>query len=635
MIVFTSDSSHLFLVPVPVEPRNIQHSTMSDWYKASLVRPDAASKLAYDETEASSNVIGSTKSTTEAELPFTSRRSSVLCRHAAVATSQPLASAIGYDLLRDGANAAEVAVAVAAALAVTEPCSTGLGGDVFCLYYNAADHKVSCLNGSGRSPASLTLDHVRYAHPQSCSDETSDHGVDTASFRDSALAVTVPGAAAAWEDLLLKHGSGKYTLADLLEPAATLATEGFPVAPITSYHWRAGCSQITKWLSEFEDTNDMINPLINFESSNGPVAGEIAYNHDMARVLRELGKNGAQEGFYRGETGQAIVDILRKHGGCLALEDLHRHKSEWVIPISTIYRGCRLWQAPPNGQGIAGLIALAGLQHLDDSKGSSSIDSSSIGGTDSYHSMIEMMRLGFSDARAFVCDPEHNVRSVPELLDPLRIGGRVDKLFQQHSASIHGCPDASSCTVSFQVVDSYGNAISMVNSNFQGFGTGLVPKKCGFTLQNRGHGFNFQVDHPNCIGPSKRPCHTILPALLTHSDTGELYATLSNMGGNMQPQGHMQLTVGLLAGGLDPQAAIDFPRFCILDGTHGGIVYMEDGIDETVLRQLKERGHRMEPNIRGYERSIFGRAQIIKRDMNTGVLWAGSDGRADGCAMGF
>ena len=184
-------------------------------------------------------------------------------------------------------------------------------------------------------------------------------------------------------------------------------------------------------------------------------------------------------------------------------------------------------------------------------------------------------------------------------------------------------------------MDSYGNAISMVNSNFQGFGTGLVPDKCGFTLQNRGYGFNFQMEHPNCIGPRKRPCHTILPAILTHSDTGKLYATLSNMGGNMQPQGHMQLTVGMLAGGLDPQEAIDFPRFCILDGTQGGIVYMEDGIDEAVLSELKERGHKMEPSIRGYERCIFGRAQIIKRDPSTGVLWAGSDGRADGCAMGF
>ena len=272
---------------------------------------------------------------------------------------------------------------------------------------------------------------------------------------------------------------------------------------------------------------------------------------------------------------------------------------------------------------------------MDDSNGIPYIDANSISGTDAYHSMIEMMRLGFADARAFVCDPDHSIRTIQQLLDPVRIGGRVDKLFQQHAATIHGCPDASSCTVSFQVVDSYGNAISMVNSNFQGFGTGLVPDKCGFTLQNRGHGFNFQLDHPNCIGPNKRPCHTILPALLTHSETGKLYATLSNMGGNMQPQGHMQLTVSMLAGGLDPQAAIDLPRFCILDGTQGGKVYMEDGIDETVLSELKERGHIMESNIRGFERSIFGRAQIIKRDMCTGVLWAGSDGRADGCAMGF
>ena len=630
---------------------------MSDWYKASLIRPPTGTSTIEDvesaKTSRCSTVIdtASSASSSSPSLSFSSRRSAVLCRHAAVATSQPLASAIGYDLLRSGANAADVAVAVAAALAVTEPCSTGLGGDVFCLYYRAEDQSVSCLNGSGKSPAALTLDLVRQAHPQTSVDvaeasAASDYGVDTTSFRDSALAVTVPGAAAAWEELWRKHGSGRYTLSELLEPAATLAVDGFPVAPITSYHWRAGRSQITKWFLDFDstDTTDTTtpttsqhhNPLTNFESPDGPLAGEIAYNPDMARVLRQLGTKGAAEGFYRGSTGQAIVDVVQKHGGCLSMDDFsHYHQSDWVTPIFTTYRGYRLWQAPPNGQGVAGLIALAGIQYLEDHQRIPTINSKNIGGTDAYHSMIEMMRLGFADARAFVCDPDHSDVCLAQLLDPLRIGDRVDKLFQPHTAAIHGCPDASSCTVSFQVVDSYGNAVSMVNSNFQGFGTGLVPDKCGFSLQNRGHGFNFDADHPNCIGPSKRPCHTILPALLTHSETGDLYATLSNMGGNMQPQGHMQLTVGMLAGGLDPQAAIDFPRFCILDGTQGGIVYMEDSVDEVVTNELRERGHRMESNVRGYERSIFGRAQIIKRDPSTGVLWAGSDGRADGCAMGF
>lgn len=251
------------------------------------------------------------------------------------------------------------------------------------------------------------------------------------------------------------------------------------------------------------------------------------------------------------------------------------------------------------------------------------------------HAMIEMMRLGFADARAFVTDPEFMTTSYHDLLDTGRIGRRAEKLFDPTQATIDGAPDASSCTVSFQVVDSEGNAISFVNSNYMGFGTGMVPKGCGFTLQNRGFGFTLEAAHPNCIGPSKRPFHTIIPAVLTHSDTGELYATISNMGGNMQPQGHLQLTVGMLAGNLDPQAVIDAPRFCITDGTQGGTVFLEKGVDEEVLKGLREKGHKMRGKVAGHERSIFGRAQIIKRDRQTGVLWAGSDGRADGCAIGY
>jgi gamma-glutamyltranspeptidase / glutathione hydrolase len=528
-------------------------------------------------------------------------------------------------------------------LAVTEPCSTGLGRDAFCLLYTANDQKISCLNGSGRSPASLTYDHVRITQSRMLNNSSSDQNIDIDMFRDSALAVTVPGAAAAWEDLWSKHGSGKYTFAELLEPAAMLAIDGFPVAPITSFHWRAGSSQIQKWWSQYESDNDndteesipKRNPLTDFKHLDGPQAGEIAYNSDMARVLRELGEFGARDGFYCGTTGSAMVDVIQKYGGCLTLDDLASHQSEWVEPISAEYRNYQVWQAPPNGQGVAGLVALTGLQYLEEKGLIQKIDSGTIGGADAYHSMIEMMRLGFSDARAYVSDSEYGTMPVSQLLDPLRVKKRVDELFRPDIASIQGSPDASSCTVSFQVIDSFGNAISMVNSNFQGFGTGLIPENCGFTLQNRGFGFNFHIGHPNCIGPKKRPCHTILPALLTHSDTGELYATLSNMGGNMQPQGHMQLTVNMLSGDLDPQEAIDFPRFCIVDGTQDGIAYMEDGIDETVIAELQRRGHKLTSNVQGYERSIFGRAQIIKRDRTTGVLWAGSDGRADGCAMGF
>ena len=560
------------------------------------------------------------------ELPFASRRSPVLCRNACVATSQPLASSIGVDLLRQGANAAEVAVAVAAALAVTEPCSTGLGGDMFCLYYDSTTRKVTCINGSGRSPAALNLELVRERYPSG----DGAGGVDVDAFRLSPHAVTVPGAAQGWEDLLKRSGSGKFSLAQLVEPAALLAEQGFPVAPITSHHWRAGMPQIAKWLSSQEE------PIpLTVDGRRGPEPGEIIVNPDMARVLRDLGKCGAKQGFYQGTTGRAIVTEVQKHGGCMTMEDLAAHESTFPYPISVDYRGCRLWQVPPNGQGLAGLVALAGLQHLEEKQIISPITRESIGRADCYHALIEMMRLGFADNRAHVACPDSMQVENDWLVDKKRIGDRARKLFDPNKATIAGIPDASSCTVSFQVVDTSGNAVSFVNSNFMGFGTGIVPKGCGFTLQNRGFGFNLHDGHPNSLGPSKRPYHTIIPGMLTHTDTDELFATLSNMGGNMQPQGHLQLTVDLLAGNMDPQEAIDMPRFCIGDGTQHGVVFLEKEVDDKVVEELAARGHGLKANVAGYERAIFGRAQIIKRDRKTGVLWAGSDGRADGCAIGF
>lgn len=589
---------------------------MADWYRASLVKP-ARFDDPPDDDERAAAAAGIDS------LPFTARRSPVICRHAAVATSQPLASSVGYDILKQGGNAADAAVAIAAALAVTEPCSTGLGGDMFCLYYDAATRTVSCLNGSGASPDALTLDLLQQAYPDG------NGGVNAARFRDSALSVTVPGAAAGWEDLWRLRGSGKFSFSHLLEPAAVLAEEGFPVAPVTSYHWRAGMVQILKWL----DDGDAV-PLTG-ASGQAPAAGEVVTNPDMARVLRDLGAHGAVDGFYHGTTGQAVVAAVQKNSGCLTMDDLAAHRSDNPAPISAAYRGCHMWQAPPNGQGVAGLIALAGLHHLEEQQHCPAITPETIGSANAYHSLMEMMRLGLADARTHVADANHMTVDCEWLLNADRIGKRAAALFRSDRAVIQGVPDAASCTVSFQVVDAQGNAISFVNSNFQGFGTGIVPDGCGFTLQNRGSGFHLEAGHHNIVAPRKRPFHTIIPCLLTHSDTGEFYATLSNMGGNMQPQGHLQLAIDMVAGNLDPQAAIDMPRFCILDGTHDGIVFLEEGVDESVVKELQRRGHKLKAGIKGHERSIFGRAQIIKRDRATNVLWAGSDGRADGCAMGF
>lgn len=557
------------------------------------------------------------------EIPFLSRRSPVLSRHGCVASSQPLASSIGVDLLRRGANAAEAAIAVAATLCVTEPCSTGLGGDMFCLYYDSQTKQVTCINGSGCGPQGLTLEVLQRDYPDG------NGGVDMDQFRFSPHAVTVPGAARGYQDLLERHGSGKFSLAELVEPAAQLASEGFPVAPVTSHFWRRGMPQIQEWLDPGEAV-----PLT-VDGTNAPQAGDLLQNQDLAKVLRELGAKGPTEGFYKGFAGQAIVDVIQKHGGTMTVEDLEAHISTFPEPISTDYRDVKLWQVPPNGQGIAGLIALSGLQHLEETGKCPKITPDNIGKADAYHVMIEMMRLGFADARQYVSDPDHMTVTNGWLLDSERIGKRAESLFDPTKAVVEGSPLSSSCTVSFQVVDSQGNAISFVNSNYMGFGTGIVPKGCGFTLQNRGAGFSVEPGHPNVVAPRKRPYHTIIPGMLTSSDTNELFATISNMGGYMQPQGHMQLTVGMVAAGLDPQAAIDLPRFCIGDGTKDGKVSLEGGVDDQEVKTLHERGHSLEDGVVGYARALFGRAQIIKRDRKTGVLWAGSDGRADGCAIGY
>jgi gamma-glutamyltranspeptidase / glutathione hydrolase len=552
---------------------------------------------------------------------------------------------IGIDLIKNHkANAADAAIAIAAALAVLEPCSTGLGGDMFCLYYDAKSKSVSCINGSGKSPAALSFDTVY--------DQCGGGGVESSlssmssKYANSALAVTVPGAARGWEDLYNKYGSKNLTFAELLEPAAQLAEEGFPVAPIAAHFWESDFASITRWyhttttLSTSDTTTEQPQryPLTTAENKP-PKAGDIVTNIDMAKVLRELGSKGATEGFYNNWIGQSIVSVIQKHGGCMTMADLQSHTTSiFPEPVQVQYRDVQLWQVPPNGQGVAGLIALAGLQELENDNVIPKLSPSSMGSVEQYHVLIEMMRLGFADARAHVADEDHMKVSCRDyLLDPVRIGERAKKLFNPNQATIHGIPDASSCTVSFQVVDREGNAISMVNSNYTGFGSGIVPEGCGFPLQNRGCGLTLSSrEHPNCVGPSKRPYHTIIPGMVTYADTNELYATISNMGGNMQPQGHFQLLVNMVAGEMNPQAAIEAPRFCIADGTQQGIVSIETGVPDTVIHDITERmGHVVKSNVTGFDRNVFGRAQIIQRNRTTGALWAGSDGRADGCAIGF
>ena len=545
----------------------------------------------------------STMNSAENNFTFSSHRSPVAGRGGMLAASQPLAVAAGLELLRQGGNAADAAVATAAALNVTEPTSTGIGGDCFSLYFDAKTKAITALNGSGRAPGSLTFELLKR------------RGFEHELPPYHAHTVTVPGAAAGWCDLIDNHGSLKMT--EILAPAIRLAEQGFPVAPLTSYFWaRGAANQLGKAANGHELTID----------GRAPRAGELFRNPGLARTFRVLAEGG-KAAFYQGEISNAIVNVVQESGGVLAAEDMASHHSTWDTPISSTYRGYRVWECPPNGQGLAALLALNILEEFN-------LAELEPLGAERFHLMIEAMRLAFADTRWFVADPVTNPAPLDTLLSKPYAGKRRPLIDPQHTnlTFTHGAPTSSSDTVYFSVVDGDGNACSFINSNYYGFGTGIVPKGWGFTLQNRGFGFSLDPGHPNALAPGKRPYHTIIPALITNEDDGSLFACYGVMGGFMQPQGHVQVAVGLIDDGLDPQAALDRLRFCIEDGTSSGTVAIEEGVPPQTLAALEKLGHHVKL-ITGMERALFGRGQVIVRDKSSGVLWGGSDPRADGLAM--
>jgi gamma-glutamyltranspeptidase / glutathione hydrolase len=534
---------------------------------------------------------------------FSSRRSTVYARNGIVATSQPLATAAGLSILAKGGNAADAAVAAAAALNVTEPTSTGIGGDMFALYYEAKTQSVTALNGSGRAPAALTLEQLAQ---DGFKDELPPFHVHT---------VTVPGACAGWFDLIEKHGS--FSMDALLAPAIQLAEEGAPIGPLTSYFWKRGAgAQLKSAPNGHEMTID----------GRGPEPGEIFRNPGLARTFSLIAQKGKQA-FYEGVIGEAIVEVLKQAGGRMTGADLAAHVSTWESPISVSYRGLRVHECPPNGQGLAALLALNILEGFD-------LTALASLSTERLHLLIEALRLAFADARWYVADPAFNNLPIEQLLSKEYVDERR-KLINIKKATVdqkRGTPVSSSGTVYLSVVDKSGNACSFINSNYWGFGTGIVPKGWGFTLQNRGHNFSLDPNHPNALAPNKRPYHTIIPAMVTRESDNSLFASYGVMGGFMQPQGHVQVLSALVDDGFDPQTALDLPRFCIDVEGSGGRVALEQGMPEETISGLKKMGHTVY-EVSGYERALFGRGQVILRDVETGVLSAGSDPRADGCAM--
>jgi len=519
-----------------------------------------------------------------------------------VASSQPLASEAGMRILQQGGNAADAAVAVAAVLNITEPCSTGIGGDCFCLFFDNNSKKVLGLNASGRAPSELNLDIL------------AEQGITDTLPPLSIHTITVPGAAAGWVDTVEKFGT--LSLKEILLPAIELAEGGFPVAPLTARAWKRS-EQLLKKGSHGEEM------LLNGEA---PKEGEIMKNPTLAQTFRELIEHG-KTGFYEGRIAEAIIEIIHTFGGVMSLDDLKNHHNTFDLPISTNYNGVNVYEIPPNGQGITALIALNILEEFD-------IASMRHSSVEHLHLMIESMRIAFADTRWYVADPDVVNLPIKELISK-EYSSERRKLINLDRATIDvqkGSPVASSDTVYFSVADGEGNACSFINSNYMGFGTGLIPRRCGFTLQNRGANFSLMPEHPNVLAPNKRPYHTIIPGMATKDN--ELYASFGVMGGFNQPQGHVQVILNMIDFGMNPQEALNAPRFSIRDGTSGGKVALEEGIDKSTMSALSRMGHEITPTS-GFARSVFGRGQIITRNPKNGVLCGGSSPRADGLSIGW
>lgn len=559
---------------------------------------------------------------------------------------------------------------------LTEPCSTGIGGDMFCLYYNAATSTVHALNGSGRSGAQCSLERIR----SDLSIPPEEHGAKIP--MTSVHAVTVPGAAAGWVDTVERFGSGRLTMSQILAPAIELGEKGFPVSEMTSSFWGKAEKTIRAASPNFAEMLKS-DPGTVAEGGDGfraPRAGEIMRNPTLAKTFRTLATEG-KAGFYTGRIAEELVKVVRDLGGHLELDDLRHHLetgSEPVDPIGLKFRGqglssgtglkqgikrqangevkngdsegqqnggdagVELWEHPPNGQGIVALMALGIIQELEKQGKIPTFTAAEHNSAAYLHAVIESLRIAFADANWFVTDP--NVVKVPtaDMISPEYLAERA-KLFDPSRASDgsigHGSPAMqSSDTVYFACSDAEGNAISFINSNYGGFGTCIIPRGCGFTLQNRGANFALDpADHPNLYAPRKRPYHTIIPGLVTNLSDGSLHSVYGVMGGFMQPQGHVQTLLGQVIAGLSPQQALDAPRICIGASAEGIdlMVSVEEGMPEETIEGLKKLGHKVEV-VTGMKRALFGRGQIIRWTVDpvegTGIWSAGSDQRGDGAA---
>ena len=528
-------------------------------------------------------------------------RSVVRARHGMVATSQPLASQTGLEILKRGGNAIDAAVAMAAVLNVTEPNMTGIGGDAFALVYSSKDKRLSGLNASGRAPRALTLDH--FASRKLA--QIPAIGME---------AITVPGAFDGWVTLLERFGTMK--LADLLAPAIEYAETGFPLMEKTVADWEPEVGKLKA---------NAAAAATFLVKDAAPKVGDIFVQKNLARTFRTLAAGG-RDAFYRGPIARAIVDYCQKNGGYLALEDFAAQKSEWVEPISTDYKGHTLHEIPPNGQGITALILLNILEGID-------LKSLATDPVRYYHTLIEATKIAFADRNRFIADQAFSKVPVKELVSK-EYAARRRALINPDKAidpPLYGDIKVGSDTTYFSIVDKDRNAVSFINSIFHAFGSGIVAGETGIMLQNRGSAFSLEREHPNRLEPGKRPFHTIIPAMVFKD--GRLLMSFGVMGGDIQAQGHAQVLVNLIDRGMNLQQAVDAPRFRYISGRG---VMLEDELSAPVIDALVRRGHeRVLPPPGIMHRALMGGGQAIMIDPRTGALSGASDARKDGLALGY
>jgi len=531
-------------------------------------------------------------------------RSRVMAQHGMACTSQPLVTQVALDILKQGGNAVDAAIAANAVQGLMEPTSNGIGGDIFAIVWDAKTAKLYGLNGSGRSPYSLTLDYfIKNGYKKIPS-----HGP---------LPVSVPGCVDGWFELHKKFG--RLPMEKILAPAIKYAREGFPVTDLISYYWQMS----EKYLSQYPGFKETFTPA--------PKPGEIWKNSDIANTLENIAKHG-RDYFYKGEVAKKIDKFMKEIDGFLSYKDFADHHSEWVEPVSTNYRGYDVWELPPNGQGIATLQILNILEGFD-------LKSLGFGSKEYIHLFVEAKKLAFEDRAKFYADPDFNKIPVKQLISK-EYAEKRRKLINLKRASRqlpYGDPfGKEGDTIYLTVADDEGNMVSLIQSNYRGMGSGICPPGLGFGLQDRGELFTLKKGEFNTYAPHKRPFHTIIPSFITKN--GKPFMSFGVMGGATQPQGQAQIVINMVDFGMDVQEAGDAPRILHSGSsqptgsvmTDGGTVYLEQGIPYQTIRELVKMGHRIQYNV-----GSFGGYQAIRVDLKNKVYFGASESRKDGQAAGY